>query len=74
LWSACGTCVEGRQLLWNVPEFSLVSGPGRTGFRKLFGVEGDRGEQVGNYFHFSLPPTVTAGFIGFYFDIRKYSK
>jgi hypothetical protein len=57
-----------------VPEFSLVSGPGRTGFRKLFGVEGDRGEQVGNYFHFSLPPTVTAGFIGFYFDIRKYSK
>jgi hypothetical protein len=33
--------------------------------------ESDGSKVVGLNFHFSLPPTVTTGFIGFYFDIRK---
>jgi hypothetical protein len=57
-----------------LPEFSPMSGAGGPGFRKLSGVEGDSDKQVGQNFHFSYAPTVTAGFIGFYFDIRKYSK
>jgi hypothetical protein len=31
----------------------------------------DGNRKVGLNFHFSLPPAVTTGFIGFYFDITK---
>ena len=31
-------------------------------------------EALGEVFHFSLPPTVTTGFNGFYFDIREVFK
>jgi hypothetical protein len=36
-------------------------------------VAGEPGENVAleRDFHFSLPPTVTTGFIGFSFDIKK---
>jgi hypothetical protein len=54
--------------------FADPSGATGTGFRKLSESEGTRDERFGNLFHFSLNPTVTAGFIGFSFDITKYSK
>jgi hypothetical protein len=50
---------------------SGVKGPD---FRKLSQPEGDGSERFGNDFHFSHAPTVTAGFVGFSFDIREYSK
>jgi hypothetical protein len=36
--------------------------------------EGSGSTPVGLDFHFSLPPAVTAGFIGFSFDIRELHK
>jgi hypothetical protein len=52
----------------------VPSGATGTSFRKLSESEAAGDERFGNLFHFSLTPTVTAGFIGFSFDIRKYSK
>src|SRR5207244_13470309 len=49
----------------------ISTGPG---FRKLSQPEGEDRKRLGNNFHFSLPPTVTAGFIGFCFDIRECLK
>jgi hypothetical protein len=37
-------------------------------------LEGSGNAQVGLNFHFSVPPAVTAGFIGFSFDIRELHK
>jgi hypothetical protein len=38
------------------------------------GIQGSENRQVGEVFHFYEAPTVTAGFIGFAFDIRVVIK
>jgi hypothetical protein len=53
------------------PVLALSPAPAGPVLENFTRGEGLGSEQLGNDFHFSLAPTVTAGFIGFYFDIRK---
>jgi hypothetical protein len=41
---------------------------------RRYGVQGGENRQVEKVFHFCAVPTVTAGFIGFAFDIREVIK
>jgi hypothetical protein len=47
----------------------------RDGFlTRRYRVQGGENRRVGEIFHFCAAPTVTAGFIGFAFDIREVIK
>jgi hypothetical protein len=53
---------------------TLLTAKSGTGFKMALPPQGVGHQTVGPDIHFSQPPTVTAGFIAFSFDIRKYSK
>jgi hypothetical protein len=74
LWSECGTCVRPVLSSQGCQSFRCYPVPRGPIFYTNCRGEAHESAGLASNFHISEAPAVTAGFIGFSFDIREEQK